>query len=89
MNLDKLINKNIRRLRNFDELEDSDIYNRCSLIKFKDIENNSDQNDMIIEDIQGVLGFEEWESLIDRSNKLVSMLNRFMKFITNPRKISR
>ena len=89
MNLSNLLNKNIQRLLDFNKLDDLDIYCRCNLIKFKDIENNTNENDIIVKDIQEVLGFKEWESLIDQNNNRISMLSRFMKFITNPRKISK
>ena len=89
MNQINLIDNNIQKLEEFKKLSNSDIYNRCNLIKFKDIETNNNENEIIIEDIQGVLGFKEWESLIDRSNNMILMLSRFMKFITNPRKINR
>ena len=89
MNLDKLIDMNIHKFQRLNELSDSDIYNRCNLIRFKDVENNINENDEVIEDIQGILGFKKWESLIDKNNTLILMLNRFMKFITNPRKINR
>lgn len=87
--MNNLIDNNIRKLQEFEKLSDSDIYNRCNLIKFKDIDNNFNENGLVIKDIQGVLGFKEWESLIDQNSKMVWMLNRFMKFIINPKKISR
>lgn len=89
MNLNKLIDKNIQKFQKFNELSDSDIYNRCNLMRFKDVENNINENDEVIEDIQGILGFKKWESLIDKNNNLILMLSRFMKFIVNPRKINR
>lgn len=89
MNILKLIDKNILKLKEFDKLTESDIYNRCNLLKFKDIENNTRDNEKIIEDIQGILGFKEWESLIRKNNNIISMLSRFMKFITDPRRINR
>ena len=89
MNVLKLINDNILRLKEFDKLSESNIYNRCNIVKFKDIEDNINENDRIIGDIQGVLGFEEWESLINKNSDMISMLSRFMRFITNPRRINR
>lgn len=85
----ELLNRNIGKLKEFENLKDSDIYNRCILIKFKDIENNNNENNEIIEDIQGVLGFRKWESLIDQSNNMIFMFSKFMRFITNPRRINR
>lgn len=89
MNFNKLIDRNIDRLKKFNKLNDSDIYCRCSFIRFKDIDDNSNRNSQAISKIQSVLGFEEWESLIYKNNNMISMLNSFVKFITNPRRINR
>lgn len=89
MNFYKLIDKNIVKLQKLNKLSDSDIYNRCNLLKFKDIEDTINENDKLIEGIQGVLGFKEWESLIYKNGNMILMLNRFIRFVTNPRRINR